>query len=131
MGIGAVFSTSSCDQNLEVSAEQDGEFIVKATQYVEKAPVGSLRCRYYVVFESEFGRKYVSEMLVDGTVAWKVNPEDIEDRNSLAKVLSAAECQGTTVTSLCSHLAAMKTRTKTHKSKQFARAAFRHVSASR
>merc|ERR1712129_292337 len=105
------------------------EKIIKATQYVETASVGRLRCRYYVVFETEGGRKVVTEMLPGGKAAWKANPKDVEDRNSLAKVLSAVECDkvGFTVGAVRSFLAA-GSRRQVCKSKQYARAALRHVS---
>merc|ERR1740123_480868 len=93
--IGAVFSLGSDAKSEEA---RDGEKIVKATQYVEKASVGRLRCRYYVVFETEGGCKVVTERLSNGTVAWKTNPTDVEDRNSLAKVICSSDCSNTGAT---------------------------------
>merc|ERR1711920_693079 len=112
-----------------MGAAQDDERIVKATQYVEKASVGRLRCRYYVVFETEGGRKVVTEMLPSGKAAWKANPKDVEDRNSLAKVLSSVECDkvGATVGAVRSALAS-GSRRQVGKSKQYARDALRHIS---
>merc|ERR1711972_244650 len=99
-----------------------------ATQYVEKAATGRLRCRYYVVFESESGCKVVTEMLAKGTVAWKANPKDVEDRNSLAKVICSTDCSnvGATVGAVRGCLA-VDGRRKGCKSKQFARDALRQV----
>merc|ERR1712157_589220 len=105
--IGAVFSLGSDTQSEEAS---DSERIVKATHYVEKASVGRLHCRYYVVFETESGCKVVTEMLPGGAVAWKANPKNVEDRNSLAKVVSSTECgnPGATVGAVRSFLGGHK-----------------------
>lgn len=124
--IGAVFSRGdeAC-----VEAAEDDERIVRATQYVEKASVGRLRCRYYVVLETEGGRKVVTELSASGQVAWKANPKDVEDRNSLAKVLSSVEVRSATATvgALRGQLS-VEARRKACKSKQYARDALRLVS---
>lgn len=88
--VGAVFSARAAAQG-ESRAEAQ-EQILKATQYVER--VGSSQCRYYVVLESEQGHAILTEKLADGSVAWEENPQDLEDRNSLAKVLRSADCRG-------------------------------------
>merc|ERR1711920_1027817 len=122
--IGAVFSLGSDTQSEEAS---DSERIVKATQYVEKASVGRLRCCYYVVFETESGCKVITEMLPTGVVAWKANPKNVEDRNSLAKVISSSDCgnPGATLGAVRSFLVGQTAS----KNKQYARVAMRHVSA--
>merc|ERR1712113_54812 len=104
----------------------DSERIVKATQYVEKASAGRLHCCYYVVFETESGCKVITEMLPTGA-AWKANPKNGEDRNSLAKVISSSDCgnPGATVGAVRSFLGGQKAS----KNKQYARVAMRHVSA--
>merc|ERR1740121_1324635 len=124
--IGAVFSLKGDDQS---EAARDDERIIKATQYVEKASAGRLRCRYYVVFETECGRKVVTEM-ANGKALWKANPKDVEDRNSLAKVLSSVECGnvGATVGAVRSYLMS-DSRRKATKNKQYARDAMRRLSA--
>merc|ERR1719330_760514 len=123
--IGAVFSLGSDAKSEE---PLDDDKIVKATQYVEKASAGRLRCRYYVVFETEAGCKIVTEMLPTGTVAWKATPKDVEDRNSLAKVICSADCSnvGATVGMARGYLTS-DARRKAFKNKQFARDALRHV----
>merc|ERR1719245_1645970 len=35
---------------------------------------------------------------MDGTVKWEGNPTDLEDRNSLAKVVRSADCQSMDIT---------------------------------
>merc|ERR1711920_381748 len=122
--IGAVFSLGSDAPSEEAS---DSERIVKATQYVEKASAGRLHCCYYVVFETESGCRVITEMLPTGGVAWKANPKNVEDRNSLAKVISSSDCgnPGATLGAVRSFLGGHKAS----KSKLYARAAMRHVSA--
>lgn len=124
--IGAVFSLGSDACSEEA---RDNETIVKATQLVEKSSTGRLRCRYYVVFETVAGGKVVTEMMPNGKVAWKANPKDVEDRNSLAKVISSSECGnvGATVGAVRSYLMS-DSRRKATKNKQYARDALRHVS---
>jgi hypothetical protein len=127
--IGAVFSTNSEQEFQPLKEDQEDEKIVKATQYVEKASAGSLHCHYYVVYETQGGHKVVTEKLSNGAVAWKVDPENVEDRNSLAKVMYTSETTGTTtVRAVRCSLASDTRRPQTVKSKQYARAAFHHVS---
>merc|ERR1712176_40816 len=80
----------------------DADKIVKVTEYVEKSQQGALKCQYYVVFYTECGNMILTEKLADGTVVWKEDPEGLEDRNSLAKVVRSAACNrpGITVFSL-------------------------------
>merc|ERR1711967_208577 len=49
--------------------------------------------RYYVVLETEDGCKIRMERLPMGNVVWEPEPADLEDRNSLAKVIHSAECR--------------------------------------
>jgi len=130
LAIGAVFSREGASQKLG-EAVLDEERIVKATQFVEKASLGRLRCRYYVVFETEAGNKVVTELLPNGSMAWQANPKDVEDRNSLAKMLSCAESRlgaATSVGAVRGFLSAASRRRQACKSKHFARVAVRHIS---
>merc|ERR1712157_437876 len=122
--VGAVFSVGSEAQSEEAG---DDEPIAKATLYVEKSSNGKLRCSYYVVFEAGNGCKVVTEMLPNGTVAWKVNPKNAEDRNSLAKVINSSDCSNTGATfgAVRSHL--VDAKHQVCRSKQFAREALRWV----
>jgi len=45
-----------------------------------------------VVLETEAGHSIVTEKLPDGMATWQEDPKDLEDRNSLAKVLRSADC---------------------------------------
>merc|ERR1740123_340889 len=121
--IGAVFSQGSDTHSEEAS---DHERIVKATQYVEKASVSRLHCCYYVVLETESGCKVITEMLPTGIMSWKANPKNVEDRNSLAKVISSSDCgnPGTTVGAVRKFLG----EHKASKNKHYARVAMHHVS---
>lgn len=118
--IGAVFSNrapkkASLSTNDE--SKNDSDKLKKVTEYVEhayKAPIVDLAepapepdaepapsakveepgffHRYYVVIETQSGRMIRSEQLEDGIVTFEDNPEDLEDRNSLAKVIRVADC---------------------------------------
>merc|ERR1719162_391392 len=50
--------------------------------------------RYYVVLETANGGTIVTEQLED-SVAWEENVEDLEDRNSLARVVRTGSCNRT------------------------------------
>jgi len=66
---------------------KDTERIVKATEYVEAKLDGRHGHRLYVVLETEEGHSIVTEKLPDGMATWQENPQDLENRNSLAKVI--------------------------------------------
>jgi len=77
--------------------------LVKATEYVEKAHYGKaadskshVEHRYYVVFDVEGGRRIVTEQMDDGSVTWTEDPEGLEVRNSLAKVMQSGSCSAAT-----------------------------------
>lgn len=85
------------------------EKVVGAAVYVERAlrqqqpgkTRGPFRSHFYVVFETEGGGRIVTEESAHGLVTLEENPEDLLDRNSLAKVFCSASCStvgaGTTV----------------------------------
>jgi len=98
--VGAVFLRESYVQEDSEDAKHlglvsDASKLAKVTAYVEAAPTGALRCRFYVVFVTEEGHTIVTEQLADGTITWAEDPEGLETRNSLAKVMRAVECSGT------------------------------------
>jgi hypothetical protein len=106
--VGVVFSirspTSKGGRKGERIHEQ--EKIVKATEYVETAFASTFSteekscvpCRYYIVLETEGSHKIVIERASSGKVLWDEDPDDIEDRNSLAKVTRVKPaCAGLTV----------------------------------
>eukprot|EP00931_Biecheleriopsis_adriatica_P026426 TRINITY_DN16083_c0_g1_i1.p1 TRINITY_DN16083_c0_g1~~TRINITY_DN16083_c0_g1_i1.p1 ORF type:complete len:1036 (-),score=244.94 TRINITY_DN16083_c0_g1_i1:61-3168(-) len=72
----------------------DDEKILKAKLFVENACADDKRAdlyHYYVVLETERSNVIVTERLADGTTTWTVNPDNVEDRNSLAKLLVTME----------------------------------------
>lgn len=48
-------------------------------------------CHHYVVLETEEKNVILTEKLPDGTTLMVVNPDGLEDRNSLAKLLAVVE----------------------------------------
>jgi len=100
--VGAVFSKRPSTQT-SMEAKQsctvkDSHELTKVTVFVEKDPRLPSYYRYYLSFETEDGNAIVTEMLLDGSVAWRENPADLEDRNSLAKAFHSKDCRGKGVT---------------------------------
>merc|ERR1712013_416394 len=87
---------------IQAGAVQATEKITRATEYVERvcAQPTTTTCfpyQYYVVLETERGHTIVAEFS-SGKAKWEENPANLEDRNSLAKVLRASErCAGVTI----------------------------------
>merc|ERR1719479_280136 len=75
---------------------RSSEKVTKVTEYVERprhnTQLGPNSHHSFVVLETEQGNKIITERLMDGTVTWEENPTDLEDRNSLAKVVRSADC---------------------------------------
>lgn len=95
--VGVIFSVSEKSESPPDHTQTGPEKIVKVTEYVEKVPAEFQDYRkpdfkYYVVLETERGGTIVTEQLGE-TVAWEENVEDLEDRNSLAKVVRTASCR--------------------------------------
>jgi len=82
----AVLSASAGEHN---QAILPNEKIVKVTEYVEGSD-GNCDC--YVVLETEKEKTIVAEEMKNGSVRFVENPKDLEDRNSLAKVLRTSDC---------------------------------------
>eukprot|EP00930_Biecheleria_cincta_P060793 TRINITY_DN4638_c0_g5_i1.p1 TRINITY_DN4638_c0_g5~~TRINITY_DN4638_c0_g5_i1.p1 ORF type:complete len:990 (-),score=227.90 TRINITY_DN4638_c0_g5_i1:39-2951(-) len=104
--IGAVFSRSAPSWQLQSGKQAkevgQAEEVTKAKVYVEakeadKLHVGSSSslCRYYVVLETAASNVVVTELLSNGSVSWAVNPDRLEDRNSLARLLFTIDCKET------------------------------------
>jgi len=88
--VGAVFSIRSRGKGLIASSRraQDSELITKVTEYVQRNGAAN---QSYVVAETDKGSAIVTELTPDGTATWEENTEDVEDRNSLAKVVRTTE----------------------------------------
>jgi hypothetical protein len=99
--VGTVFSVQAPIVKGGIRGERinEDEQIARATEYVERVldsenlpgAKSSSRCRYYLVLETQNGQKIVTERLRDGTVTWQEDPDDLEDRNSLAKATRTKE----------------------------------------
>lgn len=133
--VGAVFSMRDHCPNSSASKAkeiEDKEKITKVTEYVECAfsPVNgskSLRRRYYLVLETEKANKVVTERLNDGRRSWIGNPENLEDRNSLAKLTrSDRSTSGVTVHDMVAFRAKMADGA-TSSSKRYVQATFNRV----
>merc|ERR1712217_322075 len=80
------------------------ENIVKATLYVEGglpetrpasgSKAASCDHHMYAVFETGKANMIVTEMAENGTMAWEMNPRNLDVRSSLAKVYSSGTPQG-------------------------------------
>jgi hypothetical protein len=107
---GAVYSKKAVPTVQVVSADESVSTIprtckvVKAVEYVEEARseqrgTAKRRARhYYVVLETEQGDVIMTEKLQDGSTTWAENPEDLEARNSLAKVIKTGDWSDKTIT---------------------------------
>jgi len=82
--IGAVFSRRASARPPPLHASiQSREQIVKATEYIEKTRKGF---HPYMVLETELNNKVVIEKYADGRVKREENPENLDVRNSWARV---------------------------------------------
>eukprot|EP00747_Dinoflagellata_sp_TGD_P123293 gnl/TRDRNA2_/TRDRNA2_173791_c1_seq3.p1 gnl/TRDRNA2_/TRDRNA2_173791_c1~~gnl/TRDRNA2_/TRDRNA2_173791_c1_seq3.p1 ORF type:complete len:359 (-),score=80.07 gnl/TRDRNA2_/TRDRNA2_173791_c1_seq3:57-1043(-) len=96
--IGVVFSLSpSVHASTQTRSVNEKERVVKATEYVERAN-RSAGYQFYTVLETEYGNMIASAALEDGSMSWEENPKDLEDHNSLAKVLRSADCSHASIT---------------------------------
>eukprot|EP00930_Biecheleria_cincta_P060791 TRINITY_DN4638_c0_g3_i1.p1 TRINITY_DN4638_c0_g3~~TRINITY_DN4638_c0_g3_i1.p1 ORF type:complete len:1047 (-),score=228.89 TRINITY_DN4638_c0_g3_i1:30-2930(-) len=97
--VGVVFSRRAPSWQLETGKHakevRDGERIVKAKVYIEAASDGQASANptkpaahFYVVLETDAANVIVTEKLANNhSVSWAVNPQKLEDRNSLARLL--------------------------------------------
>lgn len=90
--VGAIFTVAADLTDVEELQVCEEEKIVKVTEYVERSSLGSLCCKFYVLFQTEKENVIVVEQLADGSVAWRENPENIGARNSLARVMRSSDC---------------------------------------
>jgi len=88
--VGAVFARAEGGAGRPKAAEPE-EKVVKVTEYVEMLDAQANERHSYVVLGTEAGGSVLTEKLPDGTVRWEEAPKDLEDRNSLAKVVRSAD----------------------------------------
>jgi hypothetical protein len=123
--VGAVFSvrTPRSKGGRKGAIIEETEKITKATEYVESAGVSSVcsdlkpsaTCRYYLVMETENGHTIVTERLPNGRATWEEDPDDVEDRSSLAKALRAKPASAAlTVRDMKSYHTAMTSKTSSN-----------------
>jgi len=92
--IGMVFSTRLPEQarGQTDKSVRDSEKIVKATEYVQHSKAET-PFKSYVVLETDGGNSLVIEKPAVGVAPWSENPSDLDDRNSLAKVIRSIDCR--------------------------------------
>merc|ERR1712032_329314 len=100
--VGAVFSItpSGADPMQKTKGQRVDltDAVKKVTTYVERGRPQSSRHRYYVVLETGKEKRIFTEMSANGFVVWKEEPEDLEVRNSLARVFRSKDCGDKTIT---------------------------------
>eukprot|EP00930_Biecheleria_cincta_P060792 TRINITY_DN4638_c0_g4_i1.p1 TRINITY_DN4638_c0_g4~~TRINITY_DN4638_c0_g4_i1.p1 ORF type:complete len:962 (-),score=205.08 TRINITY_DN4638_c0_g4_i1:117-3002(-) len=109
--VGVVFLSKAPTWSLHpaksASAGHDEEKIVKANLYLEggkyldQNPSGKRlsQCHHYVVLQTDHSNVMVMEMLADGSTTTDVNPQSVEVRNSLSKLLQTVDdCEQMNVT---------------------------------
>lgn len=98
-------------------AVEDTEKIEKVVLYAERDLKREGGHRFYILIETNEGSLIVTEQLLDGNVTWEENPADVGSRNSMAKVIKAADCgdEHLTVQAIRKHHI---TRTRSAKSAQ-------------
>jgi len=106
--VAVVFSTRAPSwghvQRKAVKEAHGAEKLVRGRLYLEALDAESARrldmrwsskrsdyCHYYVVLETEGNNTIVTEKLADGSTLMFMNPDGLEDRNSMAKLLSTSE----------------------------------------
>ena len=106
--VGVLFSKSAPTWDLASKAKQtisDNEKIENCKVYLE-ASEGETHSNkqahhFFLVLQTANKNLIVTEKLANGTTTWVVNPANLEDRSSLAKLLFTADClEQTTVRSL-------------------------------
>lgn len=98
--IGVVFSLELMEGRVRLKRHEQ-EPIAKVVEYVEHPNIETppkeswTRPMYcsYAVLETDQGNSIVTEQSRDGTVTWRVNPDDLEHRNFHAKVVRSADCK--------------------------------------
>mmetsp|Transcript_23963 Transcript_23963/g.50837 ORF Transcript_23963/g.50837 Transcript_23963/m.50837 type:complete len:1164 (-) Transcript_23963:85-3576(-) len=96
--VGVVFSLHPSPAGAQTDRKVNiSEQVVKVTEFVEKRPqdtpaAAPLFRRNYVVLETEQGHSIVTEQLGDGAITWAEDPEGLDERLSMAKVIRSTDC---------------------------------------
>jgi len=82
--------------------------------------------RSYVVLELEAGSVVVTEMLASGAISWQENPDNLEGRNALAKVIRSSDCSrhGIAIRAIKENKAAHSATSKLLECKYYAQAVY-------
>lgn len=105
--VGAVFSRRAPMWHLSFGKTKEvrnDEKIVQAKVYIEAkdaedaqlvtaAAPNKLQWHFYILLETEASNVIATERAPDGSIVWAVNPDTLEDRNSLAKLLFTSDCK--------------------------------------
>jgi len=84
---------------------------------------------YYMVLETEEKSIVVTERLANGTLSWAQDPQNLEDRNSLAKLLFTADCkEGMVFGDVVKHFEALPQETGLDFRKRYAKALYKFLS---
>jgi len=109
--VGAVFSRRAPMWHLSYGKTKEvrnDERIVQAKVYIEAkdaedtqlvtaAAPSKHQWHFYIVLETEASNIIATERAPDGSIVWAVNPETLEDRNSLAKLLFISDCKSSCI----------------------------------
>merc|ERR1712217_519835 len=99
LSVGTVYDISGIMQAKAAAGRpvaKDSEKIVKATEFVERAPSGD--CHYYLTLDTEDNHSILIEKLQDGTVVWMESPVDLKMRSARARMTRTADCSDSIVT---------------------------------
>jgi len=105
--VGAAFSHRTPTWDMKSGSKGkdafEGEKLMKCLLYVEAVHCEPEKkhwaskqldfCHYYAVLETDASNTILTERLEDGSTTWVVNPSNLQDRNSLAKLLFNTECK--------------------------------------
>ena len=80
---------------------------------------------YYIVLDTNEKSVLVTERKSDGSLSWLQNPHNLEDRNSLAKLLFTADCkEGLSLADVKPHFEAQPRDTDGEHRKRYAKALY-------
>lgn len=138
--IGAVFSNRAPGTEMKPGSmsnvAREGEKMVQGKVYIEameSEQEGVAACNFYVVLETEAKNFIVTEKLQNGTTTWVVNPSNLEDRNSLARLLFSVDSKDNICVSdvkqvQASHSQPAQQGTTSSNRKGYAKAIFKAIS---
>lgn len=122
-----VFSSRAVSWETKGSKTQDvlgKETLSRCRVYVEAMEHEACN-NYYVVLETIEKTVVVSERASDGSLCWLQNPHNLEDRNSLAKLLFTADCkEGLRMCDVRKHFEAQPRDTDGEHRKRYAKALY-------